>query len=343
MMHVGVVVLDHELKILSYNQEALDMLGISDSGSDARQLDRVLGDNQKLQEYLQNLRGVEPSEKYFTHKMVSPEGMEITIEVNTLTSAAYPDGKQYHLSIYPDKQKYWDEIHLNRSLKFNSIHKITPSVAHEIRNPLSTLAIQHQILEDIFNTLSLDPKNEQRILKSLDILNSEIGRVSRLMEHYFKLVRTGNQEPSYEDINSILRDIFELIRQYCYESGVTLRIQLEKNIPIVHINRDKFIQVFLNLIINSIESMSDKGKLLIQSKKRGEKSVIFIKDSGIGIPADYQNRVFSYYFTTKESGGGVSLALSHKIISEMGGTISFDSKNGHGVTFIIELPKASKF
>ena len=342
-MHVGVVVLDHELMILSYNQEALDMLGISDSGSVTRQLKRVLGANQKLQKYLQNLKGGEPSENYFTHQMVSPEGMEITIEAHTLTATAFPDGTQYHLSIYPDKQRYWDEIHLNRSLKFNSIHKITPSVAHEIRNPLSTLAIQHQILEDIFNTLSLDPTNEQRILRSLEILNSEIGRVSRLMEHYFKLVRTGNQEMSYEDINSILRDIFELIRQYCYESGVTLRIQLEKNIPIVHLNRDRFIQVFLNLIINSIESMSDKGKLLIQSKKRGEKTVILIKDSGSGIPADYQNRVFSYYFTTKENGGGVSLALSHKIITEMGGKISFESKNGHGVTFIIELPKASKF
>ena len=339
MIYDGVVILDHDLNILSYNNEALDMLGIPDSGL----LGRALVENKELQEYLQALKDGDNPEINFTQKMVSAEGMEITIRVNTLRSGQYPDEKHFYLIIYPDKQKYWDEIHLNRSLKFNSIHKITPSVAHEIRNPISTLAIQRQILEDTLNALSLDSKNEQRIQKSLRILNSEIDRVSRLMEHFFRLVRTGNQEPTYEDINTILREIFELIKQYCYESGVELSIQLEKDIPFVHIKRDKFIQVILNIIINSIESMSGKGKLQIHSKKQDKKISIFIKDSGPGIPEDYKNKIFSYYFTTKENGGGVSLALAQQIIEEMGGTISFASKYGQGVTFFIELPKASKF
>ena len=89
--------------------------------------------------------------------------------------------------------------------------------------------------------------------------------------------------------------------------------------------------------------MAEKGKLLIQSKRQGENLIILIKDSGPGIPADQENKIFSYYFTTKENGGGVSLALSQRIIEEMGGTISFDSKHRQGVTFLIQLPKASKF
>ncbi|MCK4893977.1 MAG: hypothetical protein KAT07_08420 [Calditrichia bacterium] len=343
MMNEGVIVLDHELNIISYNREALDLLGISDSDSVSAMLGQAVAGNEELQKYLQALKNGNHPEKQFTQKMVSPEGMEMTVQVNSLISAKNPDGKHFYLFMYPDKQKYWDDIHLNRSLKFNSIHKITPSVAHEIRNPLSTLAIQRQILENTLNTLSLDPKNEERIQKSLRTLNSEIDRVSRLMEHFFRLVRTGNQKPTYEDVNSILREIYELIKQYCYENAIELRIQLQKDIPFVHITRDKFIQVILNLVINSIESMSEKGKLQIQSKKQGEKIFILIKDSGPGIPVDHENKIFSYYFTTKENGGGVSLALAYKIISDMGGKISFDSKYGQGVIFSIELPKASKF
>ena len=89
--------------------------------------------------------------------------------------------------------------------------------------------------------------------------------------------------------------------------------------------------------------MPEKGKLLIQSKKQAENIITLIKDSGPGIPVDQENKIFSYYFTTKKNGGGVSLALSQKIINDMGGKISFDSKYGRGVTFEIELPRASKF
>jgi signal transduction histidine kinase len=343
MIQDGVIVLDHELNILSYNREALDMLGISDSGPESESLNQALVELKDLHKYLKAQKNGSQTEQQFTKKLVSDEGMEIIIQVNSSVATNYSDVKHYYLHMYPNKQQYWDDIHLNRSLRYNSLLKITPSVAHEIRNPLSTLAIQRQILEDTMNTLSLNSENEKRMQKSLHILNTEIDRVSRLLEHYFRLVRSRNPEPTYEDINSILREIYELIRQYCYENGVVLRVQLQKNIPFVHIKRDKFIQVILNLIINSIESMPEKGKLLIQSKKQGEKITILIKDNGTGIPPDQENKIFSYYFTTKEHGGGVSLALIQKFIREMGGKISFDSIYGQGVTFMIELPKASEF
>jgi signal transduction histidine kinase len=343
MMNEGMIVLDHDLNIISYNREALEMLGTADSNELSILMQKVVSGNKELHKYIQTIKNEKNPDKQFTDKIKSPEGMEMIVQVNSLISAGQQNGDIFYLIMYPDKQKYWDEIHLNRSLKFNSIHKIAPSVAHEIRNPLSTLAIQRQILEETLSTLSLDSEKEQRVEKSLQMLNSEIDRVSRLMEHFFRLVRTGNSESTYEDVNSVLREIYELIRQYCYESGVVLKIQLQKSLPFVHLNRDKFIQVILNLIINSIESISDKGKLLIQSKKQGEKIVILIKDSGAGIPADQETKIFSYYFTTKENGGGVSLALSQKIVKEMGGEISFDSKHGQGVTFLIQLPRASKF
>ena len=343
MLNEGVIVIDHELNIISYNREALEMLGISDSGSSSTMLGNALSRSEKLQKHMQDLKNGGNANQQFTERIISPEGMEIIIQINFLISATNPNGEYFYLLMYPEKQKYWDEIHLNRSLKFNSITKITPSVAHEIRNPLSTLAIQHQILEDTISTIPIDVDNKERIQKSLHMLHSEMERVSRLMEHFFRLARTGASEPTYEDINSILREIYELIRQYCYESGVLLRIQLQKNLHFVHIRRDKFIQVVLNLIINSIESMPEKGKLLIQSKRQGENIITLIKDSGPGIPADQENKIFSYYYTTKKNGGGVSLALSQKIINDMGGKISFDSKYGHGVTFEIELPRATKF
>jgi len=343
MIPFGLIILDHDFTILSCNSEALHILGLSEVDKPSDQLSKFLNQQEEIQAFLHDLQmDVVPSQQV-TLSIKTPAGMIRSIRFQISRSADAKVQGHYYFILSSEDKKDREEIHLNRSLKFNSINKIGPSVAHEIRNPLSTIAIQRQILENSLQSISMDTENENRIIKSLRILNTEIDRVSKLMEHFFKLVRSGSKEPTYEDVNSILREIYELVKQYCYENGVEIRLELEKDVPFVRITRDKFIQVLLNLIINAVESIPEKGILHISSLKREDKSVIKIQDSGTGIPEPQQSRIFTYYYSTKKDGGGVSLALAQQIIKEMRGRMFFESIEGDGVTFTIEVPKAAKF
>ncbi|UCF64663.1 MAG: hypothetical protein JSW33_02175 [bacterium] len=343
MIPFGLIILDHEFNILSCNSEVLRMLGLNEKDDPSGQMQNFLSEQEEYQAFLHDLEmKVVPSQQAIL-SIKSPAGVIRAIRFQVTKSAGTKGKEQYYFFLSTDDTKDWQEIHLNRSLKFNSINKIGPSVAHEIRNPMSTIAIQRQILENSLQSISLDPENENRILKSLRILNTEIDRVSKLMEQFFKLVRSGSKEPTYEDVNSILREIYELVKQYCYENGVEIRLELEKDVPFVHIKRDKFIQVLLNLIINAVESIPEKGLLRIISLKKEDKSVIKIQDSGTGIPAAERSRIFTYYYSTKKDGGGVSLALAQQIIKEMRGRLFFESAEEKGVTFTIEVPKVAKF
>ena len=343
MIPFALIVLDHNFNFLSCNSEVFKLLGMDKLENPSRRLPEFLDRQEEYRAFLHDLRmEVLPSQQA-TLNMTSPEGSALSIGIQVSKSSGIKETSHYYLILTPEHQKNWEKIHLNRSIRFNSINKIGPSVAHEIRNPLSTIAIQRQILENSMQSLGMDPENEGRIQKSLRILNTELDRVSRLMEHFFKLVRTGNKEPTYEDVNSILREIYELVKQYCYENGIEIHLELENNVPFVYIKRDPFIQVLLNLIINAVESISAKGTLRIVSHKGENKSIVKIVDTGGGITESQRSKIFTYYYSTKEEGGGVSLALAQQTIQEMRGNLHFTSNKGGGVSFTIEVPKADKF
>jgi signal transduction histidine kinase len=272
-----------------------------------------------------------------------PDGSTQNFLVNSYLSFDENDRKFLYVFLKPETKPPSNNGSLDKSLKFNSIRKLAPSVAHEIRNPLSTLAIQKQIVENIISSFSMSEDQTEKVKKSLKVWDTELERVIKLIDQFFNLIRTEKSEPTYEDLNSLLREVYDLVKQYCYENAINLEIKLEKNIPFIYVNRDHFILVLLNLIITATEAMVARGTLIIRSDTRDKKGIIYINDTGRGL-TDYQKENI---FNTEHVGdihqNTVNLSEARRIIQDMNGNLSCESNVGVGTTFIVELPTVSKF
>ncbi len=141
-----------------------------------------------------------------------------------------------------------------------------------------------------------------------------------------------------EDINELLDEVIELVQQQAMERNVNIHHFFGNNLPRVSISKDQVKQVVINLILNAFDSMPDGGDLYLRSGFKEGNIILSIKDTGKGIPPEITDRIFDLYFSTKENGGGIGLAISRKIIEAHEGKLYFESEIGVGTIFFIEIP-----
>lgn len=339
----GFILLDEKLRIELYNQQIFDFFLIPAVKDPLEKVQQIILNHTDLNHRIQRLLTSKGKQNIDHFILNSDKTLKEPIQVTAFITGEVAGNRRiltYFSKISDKVDPYTPSM---RSLKYNVISKLAPSIAHEIRNPLSSLAIHTEILDNMLPTLSLQTEQFQRIKKSITVLQSEIERITRIIDHFFKLARPGAKESSYEDINSILRESFELIKPQCYEQGIKIELNLEKGIPFVYLNRDELMQVLLNIMINAMESMPRGGVLTIMSKKLENKSLIIIQDDGQGIPPNDLKKIFTRKFSSKDNGSGISLVLARQLIEKMGGKITAQSDPYLGTFFTIELPQASKF
>jgi len=216
------------------------------------------------------------------------------------------------------------------------IGKMAAKVAHEVRNPLSSVSLNAELLEEeIQSQDSVDIKEAKSLLKSMI---REIDRVTLLTDEYLQFSRLPESQPIKGNLNSLLKEMLELLVEEFNQKNIKLTSKgLSKELQ-VRFDRAQLRRVFLNIIRNAIESMPDQGTLNIWTEQNRETAIIGIQDSGHGIPEDKVNEIFNPFFTTKDFGTGLGLAISQQIIHEHKGKIYCESKIGQGTTFRIELP-----
>lgn len=273
------------------------------------------------------------------------------------------------------------ESQLNQAQKLESIGQLAAGIAHEINTPTQFVGDNTRFLKDAFDDVStLLIKMEQLIthvesnkksdtliaeLKSLsdeadvDYLLKEIpqainqslegiDRVAKIVRAMKEFSHPGNAEKTPIDINKSIANTITVSRNE-WKYVATLETDFDENLPPVPCYPDQLNQVILNLIINAAHTIKDAlenrnekmGIIKISTKHKGEKVIIRISDTGMGIPAEIRNRIFDPFFTTKEVGRGTGqgLAISFDVIvKKHGGDIYFDTVPDQGTTFIIELP-----
>lgn len=143
----------------------------------------------------------------------------------------------------------------------------------------------------------------------------------------------------------IIKNVIQRCQPQIKENQITVRCEHEENLPLLNVDGQRLEQVLANLIINATQAMKNGGQILLEtgidSTQDGpgqEKVVITITDTGPGISVDVRQRIFEPFFTTKARGTGLGLSVARRIIEEHNGTISFESKEGQGTRFMIELP-----
>ncbi len=340
VIHEGIMIMDVEMKITSYNEYLLSILHISDHEGSIKQLYQIIQNNPRLLEIYRRARDPMTMSVKKALSLSLLDSSTIDVEVNALS--LQENDKTVSVVLYIKNLGVLKELeqNLHRSMKYTVISQLASSIGHEIRNPLSSLAIHTEVVDNLMSQIPAETTVKSKVKKSINILNNEIGRLTKLIDQFFNLARPKEVDLEYDNINSVIKEVVELVQQEAYEKSVNLKVSLGKNLPPINFSRDQLKQVIINIILNAFDAMQKGGDLLLYTRERDNKVAVLIKDNGKGIPPDIQNKIFDLYFSTKRSGGGIGLAISKRIIEAHEGRIFFTSRENEGTTFVIELPRS---
>ena len=221
--------------------------------------------------------------------------------------------------------------------QLESLSKLTGELAHEIKNPLSTLKINVHLVQEQLQKNTSDP-NIQRALRKLDIIQKEANRLQNILDAFLQYIGKPELQLGYTDLNEVLSDLIDFYSPQAQIHGITLRFTLYGQPLTVQADADKVKQVLLNMFINAQQAMPDGGDLMVQTDKVSGCARIRISDTGLGIAPDKQSRIFEPTFSTRSHGSGLGLATARKIIESHNGTVSVESEPGKGTAFTISLP-----
>ncbi|MGH7596666.1 MAG: sensor histidine kinase [bacterium] len=209
-------------------------------------------------------------------------------------------------------------------------------VAHEIRNPLSSISLNAELLEDEVG--SYDGVNTAEAKTLLKSIIAEIDRVTALTEEYLQFSRLPESQLVHGNVNEVIEEIVELLRHGLAKKKIEIECPVQKARLEIRFDRVQIRRALLNIIRNAIDAMPKGGKLKIWLEKKDQKALIHIEDTGIGISDHELQKIFDPFFTTKDFGTGLGLAIVQQIIDEHNGQISCQSRVGEGTTFSIALP-----
>lgn len=214
-----------------------------------------------------------------------------------------------------------------------AIGRISAQVAHEVRNPLSAIGLNAELLEEEF-AAGLAGAQRDEAIALLKAIAAEIERLSEITESYLQLARPRRPEIRVADLNQLVADLFAMLGPQMRSSHIEVQLELATPSPRVHVDPGQLRQAMLNVVSNSAEAMPDGGLLRVRTAVVENRCVVEFSDTGGGIPEGLAKRVFEPFFTTKAEGTGLGLSLTHQIIEEHGGEITLESSTAGTVTRI---------
>ena len=222
---------------------------------------------------------------------------------------------------------------LLQSEKLAAMGRLTSQIAHELNNPLYGIMNTLELLKT-----EISPENRRR--KILEMALSETIRLSDLLRKMLSFSKPDQEERHPVDVNSVLDEILLLHEKQLKENDINIKSKLAEGLGLVKASKNQLRQVFLNMVANARDAMTNGGTLTVTSDPDGENVVIDITDTGTGIRAEHIDKIFDSFFTTKGEVKGVGLGLSvcYGFIKDHGGEIEVKSQEGAGTTFTITLP-----
>lgn len=209
-------------------------------------------------------------------------------------------------------------------------------LAHEIKNPLSTLSINLQLLKEDIDEMS--GENSKRSRTKIQALQKEILRLEEILNDFLRFAKGQKLELQYLDINEVIDELIDFVSPEIKQKNIVVLKSYDSDIPRCRIDGNLIKQALLNLIINAEQAMENGGELMIRTRSNKELVHIDITDTGTGIRKDVVDKIFQVYFSTKTAGTGLGLPTTKRIIEEHKGTISVQSEEGKGTNFSIALP-----
>lgn len=224
----------------------------------------------------------------------------------------------------------------NRTERLAQLGSLLAGFAHEIRNPLSTIGLNIQLVKEDF--AEAQTPRDKRTFKRLSVVEAEIQRLQKILEDFLRYVRRPKLAVRAVDLNRRLRDLVELNAPEFARGGVSLRMYAGSDIGEVHLDMDLFHSVIVNLLVNAQAACKAGDEVMLATRREAGEVVVQVTDTGAGMTADVLERAFEPYFSTKKSGTGLGLAIARRIVEEHGGTMTVSSEPGRGTQFTMRLP-----
>lgn len=257
--------------------------------------------------------------------------LQIRLDVFPLTCVR---GETYGLvKIITDVEREKKEEERNKLLsKFTLVGEMAATLAHEVRNPMTSIRGLAQLLKE-----SSNPELEHLY----DLMIEEIDRANSLLANFLNLARNNVPRRESVDMVKVLNSSLALIKGDLINKNIILHTDIDSNCSCVG-DPYQLRQAFLNLLRNACEAMSQGGRLKVTGAHKEDKVVIEISDTGLGISQTVQEQVLEPFFTTKDGGTGLGLSVSYRIFQEHDGRMMIESREGKGTRIMIELPIESR-
>ncbi|MEK7374415.1 MAG: ATP-binding protein [Thermodesulfobacteriota bacterium] len=327
----GLISVDLGGKIVTLNRQAGEIVGFGRETLEGRKITDVLGAG--VGEILSSAEGSEVARDREV-VLVRNAGGRIPL---SLSAAPLRDGKGQALGsvlLIKDLREIRDlQERVRRSERLASLGRLAAGVAHEIRNPLSSIKGFAQYFVKRFNGQPEDQGYASVMVKEVDRLNRVI---TELLDF------AGPKEPRREpqSLENIAEHALQLLAPDLATRKVEVSREYEPGLPAVSVDRDQISQVFINILLNALESMEGEGDIRISLRRCGPPPGVEVSfaDTGAGIPEENLEKVFEPFFSRKRKGTGLGLAIVHQIIESHRGDIRVESAPGKGTTFRIHLP-----
>jgi signal transduction histidine kinase len=231
----------------------------------------------------------------------------------------------------PDEQ-------LNQRLIEQSIEiaRLAGSLAHEIKNPLSVIRLNMDLLAE--DLASSEAPRDRRALKKVQTVQAQCTRLQNMLNDFLKFARAQKLELRPGDLNRQIEDVLDFVAPQMREVGVEVIRYLSPDLPSVLLDRPRFHAALLNLVLNAQEAMPEGGRLWVRTRETSTGVALDLIDTGCGIDDQVLMHIFEPFFTTKPNGSGLGLPTTRRIIEGHNGTISVQSQSGQGTQLTIELP-----
>jgi signal transduction histidine kinase len=264
---------------------------------------------------------------------VAAAGRRVQLSLDFLQEKSTQIGALLIMRDAESVRRIGDEIEMSRRLSASG--RVTGGVAHEVKNPINAIVLHLQLLQNKLSQLDPDTR------RHMDIIGSEIHRLDRVVQTLVDFMRARELHLEEVDLRRVLEDVSMLAAPNAEQHGVTIKRDMPGEPLPIKADLDFIKQALLNVVLNGIQAMPKGGPLTISARRDEDAVVAEVRDQGVGIAQDVQDKIFELYFTTRKEGNGIGLAQTYQILQWHYGSVEFESREGAGTTFRFRLPLAA--
>ncbi len=314
------------------------------NGRNLKLAEKDLYQSQVRSEAVRTLISEVPTLKEFTKSLtvvpiITSGSLHGLFCLGSSADSAFSENDEYIASIVASQATsiYEQQRAVLNATRLVTMGKMMSEISHDLKKPLTNIRGSLQVMRDRW----------PEITQSDDFFQTaeqELGRLNELVKELVDFSNPTKYQLEEKRLDQLIDRVIRLVENDLKKHQVEIVRRIEPSLPPIPVNENKIVEMLLNLIINAIDAMPDggtltfAGKALEPSEEKGSRVELRITDTGVGIPPEQTDRIFNRYFTTKETGTGLGLAICERIVMAHNGSISLESKQGEGTTFIIELP-----